>query len=553
MIRMMYIAAILAVLLPVATPSHPSHVRHARISPTHDGRGLALTFSLSASTPPPSSLTLGFSCGASSSSSPATLHSYPYGRHTLDVWEGVVDDIHQLSCSKMIQVVVTSPDWEDRWELRMSSLLRPQVVSRGVHAFQTWASSACASKQGAGLPGMPLAEEVVVGLVADTWIQDEAKATLNAMAHSDPPLDLAVHLGDYGYADRDDPNPWNVQNEDYLDVKRNHWDAFLEIARPLFATTPLVTVRGNHEAPPFGLSHIFDAQFFNPRFPHRKHVPDPPQPWYATSFGDLLHLIVLDSESDLGLDSPQGRFASAQLEKSYARTPRTGSFTLVLIHRSPYSSSLHKGSHLGLRSHLETLMAPFPGAVDLVLHGHDHSLEITHPVRDGNVMDWSEAPIYVRLGVGGLETREGWKEPTPLWSDFRAGNIFGYVRLILSTHGSLTLQIVNSMDDNPPSLRGTVVYSTTQTKSLRCSLSSGPPLFRALTSVNPFSSILAILVSFLVILLCMRLSRGSGKPSVVSRISSSFHPCPRKDLAHPTFAERSNLVLRSQQHPPTHP
>jgi len=90
-----------------------------------------------------------------------------------------------------------------------------------------------------------------------------------------------------------------------------------------------------------------------------------------------------------------------------------------------------------MKNQLESLLHQYH--VDLVLAGHVHAYERTHPVYRGEL--FGEAPTYINVGTGG--THEGHANrwfAMPNWSAFREGRSWGYGKLEVmnSTHARWT-------------------------------------------------------------------------------------------------------------------
>ncbi len=83
------------------------------------------------------------------------------------------------------------------------------------------------------------------------------------------------------------------------------------------------------------------------------------------------------------------------------------------------------GSNLTLRRQLEPLFLNYK--IDIVLNGHDHAYERSHPVFDGTVAEDvnqdiddlyvnPSRPIHIRVGTGGISLDTVWSDPLPAWS-----------------------------------------------------------------------------------------------------------------------------------------
>lgn len=158
------------------------------------------------------------------------------------------------------------------------------------------------------------------------------------------------------------------------DLERNVFSMY----GPLMASVPFFPATGNHDhrtddAAPF---HEAFASFDNGG-PHAH------ERWFSFDWGPV-HVVVLDTEA---LDRDQLRWLDADLAAT--RQP----WSVVVTHRPPYSTGEH-GSDRRTRRRLAPILEAH--GADLVLSGHDHDYERTHPV---------DGVHYVVTGGGGVGTR----------------------------------------------------------------------------------------------------------------------------------------------------
>jgi 3',5'-cyclic AMP phosphodiesterase CpdA len=106
--------------------------------------------------------------------------------------------------------------------------------------------------------------------------------------------------------------------------------------------------------------------------------------WYSFDWGPV-HVAVLDTEQ---VSATQASWLDADLAAS------DRPFEIVLLHRPPYSSGSH-GSDGAVQSTFVPIFVEH--GVDLVLAGHDHDYERTHPIY---------GVTYVVTGGGGRGTRD---------------------------------------------------------------------------------------------------------------------------------------------------
>ncbi len=108
---------------------------------------------------------------------------------------------------------------------------------------------------------------------------------------------------------------------------------------------------------------------------------------YASWDWGRLHFVAINSEIDYSTTSPQYEFLSADL--ATASENPDYDFIIALVHRPFYSSGYH-GREEDMADALEPML--IASGVDLVIQGHDHMYERTHP---------QEGVIYIVTGGGG--------------------------------------------------------------------------------------------------------------------------------------------------------
>ena len=158
------------------------------------------------------------------------------------------------------------------------------------------------------------------------------------------------------------------------------------------------------------------------------------------------------TENPYSIGSPQWLWALNDLKKAEAN--RTAApWVVVVAHRPFYSSSFDEESQHTPGSPLLTAFEGIFSAfhVDVVINGHIHMYERTHPVHKGEVAEYPtkgpdgiatylkpSAPLYVMVGSGGGAPEvDEWIEPQPKWSAYR-------VELALESYGYGRLQVRNS-------------------------------------------------------------------------------------------------------------
>ncbi|MBI5516282.1 MAG: metallophosphoesterase family protein [Deltaproteobacteria bacterium] len=168
------------------------------------------------------------------------------------------------------------------------------------------------------------------------------------------------------------------------------WNRWFDAAPEAFANMPWVVVHGNHEV----LAVNYLAQFAGPPEPGGEQ-------YYALDYGPL-HLVVLnDSPLDLDpriISETEARWLDRDLAAvDRRRTP----WVIAMHHKSPYTSSMHRLDADGALLREAWVPVYDRHHVDLVLCGHDHNIEVTHPLRAGRPVGPREGTVYVTTAGAG--------------------------------------------------------------------------------------------------------------------------------------------------------
>jgi acid phosphatase type 7 len=165
------------------------------------------------------------------------------------------------------------------------------------------------------------------------------------------------------------------------------WDEWFGTMEPLIATTPFVSVVGNHEVN----SPRFYQQFALPR---RDGSADA-ETYASWDYGNV-HFLSLNTEIAYRAGSAQYQWLEADLA-SAAADPRVR-WIVAVLHRPPYSSGRH-GSDLGVREAWSGLFEKY--GVDLVFNGHDHHYERSLALSNGLPQRDGGGVVYVVTGGAG--------------------------------------------------------------------------------------------------------------------------------------------------------
>ena len=213
----------------------------------------------------------------------------------------------------------------------------------------------------------------------------------------------------------------------YADGYFSRWDSYGRMMEPLAARVPIMTTGGNHEV---AVAEAWVS--YNLRYPMPfRQSGSVSNLWWSRDIGPA-HVVSLCSYAATDAASLQYRWLQRDLARAFdrSRTP----WLVVMMHAPWYNSNVgHQGESELMRRDMEALL--YAHRADLVLSGHVHAYERTHPVFDG-CRD-ACGPVYLNLGDGG--NREGayvpWLEPQPAWSAFREGTFgAGLLTLVNETH-----------------------------------------------------------------------------------------------------------------------
>lgn len=244
---------------------------------------------------------------------------------------------------------------------------------------------------------------------------------------------FVLHAGDIAYAEGD----------------QREWSRWFTLVEPVAATIPWMPALGNHE------TYTAAAGFVGPPSPaeiayykQRFGLPGNEQ-WYSFDWGGA-HFVALDtfSQGDEVTARPPPPEELAWLREDLA-AHHDALWTIAWLHEPPYSSNGH-GSSRRVQEHFVPLFEEH--GVDLVLTGHDHDYERSHPLRGGapvttNGADYDEGAgvVYVVTGGGGESLYADWASQ-PDWSAARA-EIYHVLHVTVAPD-RLEASVVPTQDDD---------------------------------------------------------------------------------------------------------
>jgi hypothetical protein len=200
---------------------------------------------------------------------------------------------------------------------------------------------------------------VRIAVTGDRGSADARQRTVAARIRASAPH-LFLHTGDLDYVH---------------DPDRSVFQPYKEI----LAEACFYPTRGNHDIFPWFL------YFVAPEIP-----PDGTGTYYSFDWGSG-HFVALDTGLSLDEDKPQVRW----LLEDLAAAKEAGRRWIVLYFHDPiYTVGAYSIFPLPAREALAPIIDRFE--VDLVLTGHDHNYQRSHPVRGGIVLDAWQDPTFVR-------------------------------------------------------------------------------------------------------------------------------------------------------------
>ncbi|DAZ94796.1 TPA: hypothetical protein N0F65_002409 [Lagenidium giganteum] len=269
-------------------------------------------------------------------------------------------------------------------------------------------------------PALGSEEPLLFAFIGDLGQTDYSKQTLRHIDEFN--LSAIIHAGDLSYADSYQPR----------------WDTWGDLVEPVASQKHWMVAAGNHEEEQPCRPDTDRFVAYQSRFRMPFDDSDPLQTgnlYYAFRYG-MVHFIVLTPYIPTAPSSKQYQWLEAELK----RVDRKLTPWLAVIMHGPWynSNTAHQGAepHHFMKIDMEDIL--FQYNVDVVLAGHVHAYERTHPVYHEQVRN--DGIVYVVIGDGG--NREGlakdFLHPQPQWSAFRRANYgFGLFRVANTTHAAI--------------------------------------------------------------------------------------------------------------------
>ena len=219
----------------------------------------------------------------------------------------------------------------------------------------------------------------------DMGVNAAAKEHVDLIRRMDP--DLAFVVGDLCYADSSGgTGAGGPETQDF-----RTWDRWLRQIEPSARSTPWMTTVGNHEMEE-GNGELGYKGYLD-RFELPDNGVDGSRVTYSFVYGNVGFVVLDGNDASYEISRNYGHLGAAQ-DRWLRRTLRDlratadVDFVVVGFHNCMYCTNLVHGSDGGNRSRWEPIFDEH--SVDLVVNGHNHCYERTHPMRGG--VPVAEAP-----------------------------------------------------------------------------------------------------------------------------------------------------------------
>jgi hypothetical protein len=194
---------------------------------------------------------------------------------------------------------------------------------------------------------------------------------------------FVLHLGDLAY-------PRGA----FVDYQSNYFGVYQDIMRRI----PFFPCPGNHgymtrDAFPYVMVHAVPTVANIPEIDRGRY--------YSFDWGDV-HFVSIDSNAPL-VRASEGKGPMLQWLEYDLRSTRKF-WKIVYFHHPPYAGGPNETDPLSTlaRQYLAPIVERY--GVQLVLNGHEHSYQRSHPIRNRQIVAPGEGTVYVTSGGGGKTT-----------------------------------------------------------------------------------------------------------------------------------------------------
>lgn len=322
-----------------------------------------------------------------------------------------------------------------------------------------------------------------VAVFGDMGIWGYSNATFADLARLGGAVDFMYLVGDGSYADDD------FLHDPISPQYAATWDGWFTELQPYAATTPFMTLPGNHEAECHDLfcftnetMRLAFANFttYNARYrmPSAESGSTALNMWYSFDYGSI-HFTQIDTETDY-IGAPLDEYSSknggfgdqvawVEADLAAAAAKRTaGGVTWMIAsgHRPIYSRAscdadgTPSGTAAATQAAFEPLFHQY--GVNIYFAGHMHSVEVQLPTYNNTVYGSFNKPpytTYVVTGAAGcIEGHTSYNNaPLPAWSAYTNGEDIGLSMLYFASASELTWEFRRGTD-------GAVLYNFTLTR-----------------------------------------------------------------------------------------
>ncbi|GAX82085.1 hypothetical protein CEUSTIGMA_g9513.t1 [Chlamydomonas eustigma] len=260
---------------------------------------------------------------------------------------------------------------------------------------------------------LPLLKNVYplrIGLMADAGQTVNTTVTRDHLIASKP--HMIINVGDFSYAD--DYSAANCESPFAgFTTCQPRWDAYAKMWEPAWSIAPVISCAGDHEIENDGINatmSYLDQDFSYPtNYPFLAYASRYPVPgvysdfgninnnmYYSTTIAGKIRVIVMNNYYAYGPGTKQYNWAIDELTNKFDRSVTPWLF--VMIHAPPYHTYYtHYKEMECFRGVYEDYF--YAAGVDLVLNGHVHAYERTHPMY--NYQEDTCGAVYITMGDGG--------------------------------------------------------------------------------------------------------------------------------------------------------
>jgi len=247
-----------------------------------------------------------------------------------------------------------------------------------------------------------------IGVVGDIGQTVNSSQTRNHLSANKP--QVIINVGDLTYADNF--LPWDVPVSHAQLTHQRRWDSFIQLWTSLFSKVPQIHALGNHEmemgninaelnpsSTTFQYPSNYPFQAYSARFPApgTKHNFGDINTnlWHSTIIAGKIKLVTLSSYTPFEPGSLQYKWFMSEMA-SFRRSVTPWLF--VQVHAPVYHSyANHYKEAECFASVYEEIFYKY--GVDLVINGHVHAYERTHPVYKYKLDNCG--PVWLTIGDGG--------------------------------------------------------------------------------------------------------------------------------------------------------